>query len=306
MIADGLQKPNTPQEEVKRLTEALLLEVIKILGLPRTRGWCEACRLLFGRGLRNLAEIGLTFDRLLVERGLREASAWALTHWCHNLLAQGQENTPLQGPLLIISNHPGTYDALVLAAHLPRPDLHFIVSDLPFFRALKNFSRRAFFIPPNVKDAVGRMAGMLAAVRHLKSGRAVLLMGSGTIDPDPAVYPGARKNLQRWTEAANLFLRFVPETHVLLAIVSHVLHPKWAHHPLVHLWRNGLERRRVAEFFQVIQQLFHPGSLYVSPRVTFSPAWTASELGDSPRKALIQRATALLEAHCTLFGGYPA
>ncbi len=296
----------TWEEETQRLTEALLFEVVKILGLPRADGWRDLCRILFGRGLRNLAEIGLTFDRMLVERGLREASEWALTHWCRGILARGQENAPAEGPLLIISNHPGTYDALVVASRLPRPDLHIIASDLSFFRSLQNFSRRVFFIPINVKDAAGRMAGMLAAVRHLKQDGAVLLMGSGTIDPDPAVFPGALANLQRWTEAANLFLRFVPQTRVLLAAVSHVVHPKWARHPLPRIWREGLQRRRVAEFCQVIQQLFRPGSLYVSPRVSFSSPFTAEELGDSPREALIRHETLLLAEHCRLFGGCPA
>lgn len=294
------------EEETQRLTDALLLEVVKILGLPRADGWRDLCRLLFGRGLRNLAEVGLTFDRMLVERGLREASEWALTHWCRGILARGQENAPAEGPLLVISNHPGAYDALVLASRLSRPDLRLIVSDLPFFRSLQNFSRRVFYIPFNVKDAAGRMAGMLSAVRYLKEGGAVLLMGSGTIDPDPAVYPGALENLRRWTEAANLFLRFVPETRVLLAAVSHVLHPKWARHPLPRLWREGLERRRMAEFCQVIQQLFRPGSLYVSPRVSFSSPLTAAELGNSPREALMERETFLLIEHCREFGGYPA
>ncbi|MCS7010692.1 MAG: 1-acyl-sn-glycerol-3-phosphate acyltransferase [Anaerolineales bacterium] len=293
------------EEEIQRLIDALLVEVVKILGLPQTSSWRGLCRLLFARGLRNLAEIGLTFDRMLVEHGLREASEWALTHWCRDILARGQENVPAEGPLLIISNHPGAYDALVLASQLSRPDLHIIVSDLPFFRALQNFSRRVFFIPFNIKDAAGRMAGMLSAMRYLKNGGAVLLMGSGTIDPDPAVYPGARENLQRWTEAVNLFLRFVPRTRILLATVSHILHPKWAHHPLPRLWREGLERRRVAEFCQVLQQLFHPGSLYVSPRLSFSHPLTAEELGDSPRQELIRRAYALLETHCALFGGIP-
>lgn len=291
------------EDELQRLNESLLIEVVKILGLPRTDGWRSLCGLLFGRGLRNLAEIGLTFDQMLVEHGLRDASEWALTHWCRGILARGQENVPAQGPLLVISNHPGAYDALVIASRLPRPDLRIIASDLPFFHALDNLSRRIFFIPFNVRDAAGRMAGMLSAVRYLKDGGAVLLMGSGTIDPDPAVYPGALENLQRWTEAANLFLRFVPQTRVLLAAVSHILHPKWTRHPLTWFQRGGMEKRRVAEFCQVIQQLFRPGSLYVSPRLSFSTPLTAADLGDSPRDILVERETSLLMEHCRVFGG---
>lgn len=291
------------EEEIQRLNNTLLAEVVKVLGLPPTKGWRGVCGRLFGRGLDNLARVGLTFDQMLPESGLGGASEWALAHWCRDILARGQGNVPAQGPLLVISNHPGAYDALVVASRLPRPDLHIIASDLPFLRSLHNLSRRIFFIPLNVRDAAGRMAGTLSAVRHLKDGGAVLLMGSGTFDPDPAVYPGALENLQRWTEAASLFLRFVPQTRVLLAAVSHILHPKWRRHPLTWFQRGGMEKRRAAEFCQVVQQLFRPGSLYVSPRLSFSAPFTAADLGDSPRFALIQREASLLVEHCQEFGG---
>jgi hypothetical protein len=147
------------------------------------------------------------------------------------------------------------------------------------------------------------MAGMLSAVRYLKDGGAVLLMGSGTIDPDPAVYPGALAHLQRWTEAASLFLRFVPETRILLTAVSHIVSPKWARHPLTWLQRGLMQKRRIAEFGQVLQQVFFPGSLYVSPRVSFAEPLTIAELGNSPRDALVEQEAGLLIEHCREFGG---
>jgi hypothetical protein len=45
-------------------------------------------------------------------------------------------------------------------------------------------------------------------------------MGSGTIDPDPVVYPGAAAHLHHWPEAVNIFLRLVPQTSILLAAIS--------------------------------------------------------------------------------------
>lgn len=294
------------EQEIQRVSDAVLVDILKVLGLPPTESWRSLCTLLFGRATRRLAGIGLTFDRMISESGLAQAADWALANWCRGILARGQDNVPAQGPLLVVSNHPGAYDALVIASRLPRPDLHIIASDLPIFHALHNFSQRVFFIPFNVKDAAGRMAGMLSAVRYLKDGGAVLLMGSGTIDPDPAVYPGALENLQRWTEAASLFLRFVPRTRVLLSAVSHIVSPKWARHPLTWLRRGGMEKRRMAEFGQVIQQLFRPGSLYVSPRLSFSAPLTAADLGDSPRAILVEREANLLQEHCREFGGNPA
>ena len=144
---------------------------------------------------------------------------------------------------------------------------------------------------------------MLSAVRCLKQGGAVLLMGSGTIDPDPAIYHGAVESLQRWTDAVNLFSRLVPQIQIMLAVVSHIVSPKWASHPLTWLQRGGMEKRRIAEFGQLIQQLFFPGSLFVSPRLSFSPALTNKDLGESPRSELIRKEYQLLASHCHIFGG---
>jgi hypothetical protein len=293
------------EDDVRRMSEDLIYEIVNAFGLPKTEGWYRRVRPFLHKATEHLAHIGLTCDRMIAENGLRKAAEWSLSHWCRDIRVRGRENIPADGPLLIVSNHPGAYDALVIAAQLPRPDLHVIASDLPFLRSLKNASRRIFFIPINKSDTAHRMAGMLSAVRYLKDGGAVLLMGSGTIDPDPAVYPGALAHLQRWTEAASLFLRFVPRTHVLLTAVSHIVSPQWARHPLTWLQRGGMEKRRIAEFGQVIQQLFRPGSLYVSPRLSFAPTLTAAELGDSPRDALVEREASLLKEHCREFGGCP-
>ena len=292
-------------ENIHRLSDNLIYEILNAFGLPKTEGWYRRFRLVFHKATERLSHIGLTFDRMIVESGLRKAAEWSLGHWCRGILARGQENVPAEGPLLVVSNHPGAYDALVITAKLPRPDLRIIASDLPFLRSLPNASQRIFFIPINKLETFQRMGGILSAMRYLKDGGAVLLMGSGTIDPDPAVYPGALNHLQRWTEAASLFLRFVPQTRVMMTAVSHIVSPKWARHPLTWLRRDGMERRRIAEFGQVLQQLFLPGSLYVSPRLSFAPALTAAELGDSPRVALVKRESLLLEEHCREYGGSP-
>jgi hypothetical protein len=289
--------------EIQRVSDSILGDILKILGLPPNAGWHKFCSHLFRKAIQHLAEIGLTFDQMIASDGFRKASEWSLNQWCRDIRVSGSDNVPHVGPLLIVSNHPGAYDALVISAQLPRPDLNIIASDLPFFRALHNLSQRIFFIPFNTDDAIGRMGGMLSAVRYLKDGGAVLLMGSGTIDPDPAVYPGALENLHRWTEAASLFLRFVPQTRIILTAVSHIVSPHWARHPLTWLRRGGMEKRWIAEFGQVIQQLFFPGSLYVSPRLSFSKIISAPELGNSPRDALVQREALLLTDHCRQFGG---
>jgi hypothetical protein len=94
-------------DELQLVSDSLLGDILKVLDLPHTDGWRSLCALLFGQATQHLAKISLTFNRMIIENGLRRASDWALTRWCHDIRARGQENVPAEGPLLVVSNHPG-------------------------------------------------------------------------------------------------------------------------------------------------------------------------------------------------------
>ena len=58
----------------------------------------------------------------------------------------------------------------------------------------------------------------------------------------------------------------------------------------------------MAEYFQIMQQLFFPGSLKIKPRVSFGPPLSVAELlEDNPQqdlhRAIIHQAQILLEEH---------
>jgi hypothetical protein len=77
---------------------------------------------------------------------------------------------------------------------------------------------------------------------------------------------------------------------------------RWAHHPITWLKRIDWQKRRLAEFSQVLQQLFLPGSLYLSPRISFAAPVGVAELleesgTDRPLPAAIARGKALLAQH---------
>ena len=251
-----------------------------------------------------MAEIGVTFDRLCREEGLTTASTWALTNWCSGIRSRGAEGVPADGPLLVVSNHPGTYDALVIASELGRPDLRIIVSDIPFLKRLPHACGLFYFVDEEVG---GRALAARRAIRHLQSGGALLLYGTGLIDPDPALFADAALTFERWSRSAELFLRRAPQTRVIPCVVSHAVAAGWVHSPLTWLRRDPIDKRRLAEFGQVIQQLFRPGSLYLSPRVSFGAPLEAARLFDQGKSSLmanlVQSERALLEEHCRAFGG---
>ena len=281
---------------ITRLSDSLLFEILNAVGLPKTEKLRALVRPIFRKATEHLAAIGFTFDHLVEKSGFPKAADWALSNLCKGILARGTETIPNEGPLLVVSNHPGTYDALVITSQLQRQDIGIVASDIPFLMQLPFACRHFFFVS---RDTHQRMLAARAVIRHLKGGGAALIYGSGTIDPDPAISPEAEEHLEHWYPSLSLFLRFVPQTRVLLSIVSHALSPKWAFHPVTFLRRKGMEKRRVAEFGQVLQQLMKPGSLYISPRVTFAPPLSLQDISSNQNTLLtiVKKAKLLMQDH---------
>jgi hypothetical protein len=169
---------------------------------------------------------------------------------------------------LVIANHCGAYDFLVIPSQLCRSDIKIISSDIPFLKNLPNASDHLFFLTEATSD---RMTAARGALRYLHSGGSLLFFGTERIDPDLAVHPNAGKSIAEWSPSIDLFLRQAPETRVVVAICSGIMSSRWAHHPLTRLRHLDWQKRRLAEFGQVLQQLFSPGKYYVSPCVSFAP-----------------------------------
>ncbi|MFH1524872.1 MAG: 1-acyl-sn-glycerol-3-phosphate acyltransferase [Chloroflexota bacterium] len=246
-----------------------------------------------------LARIGITFDRNVVQHGFAHAMGFALKDFIHTVTARGIDDFPPQGPLLVFSNHPGTYDSLIIASHLRRDDLCLISGDIPFLRRLPHANKHFYFVK---NDPNTRMAAARQAIRHLKEGGAVLVYGFGHIDPDPAVYNDTSDHIDQWSRSIDLFLKTVPEINLLISIVSHVVSPKWRRSLLYHLRRNPIDRRRLVEFGQVMTQLLFPGTFKQSPFISFTPPLSVPELrrgsaSDRLLPTVIARGKALLAEH---------
>jgi hypothetical protein len=290
--------------EIRKLSDAVIGEIFLALGFSKT-GWAfRTFGRLFHKAADRLSTIAVTSDRMIASDGFPQAAAWMLKNFCTSLTSRGEETIPPTGPLLIISNHAGTYDTFVLVSQIGRDDLSLIASDVPFLKYLPNANAHLIFLSDQTQD---RMVAARAGIQHLKKGGALLLYGTGLIDPDPAVYPDAEKWIEKWLPSIDLFLRTVPETRVVLSIVSGVVSKRWADHPITWLKRIDWQKRRLAEFSQVLQQLFRPGSLYLAPCVSFAPPVDIEILrlesgSDRVLPAAIARGQKLLVEHCKHFG----
>jgi hypothetical protein len=275
--------------------------VFVAVGLPRQGAARRRLGGIADRPARRLATLMVEFDRRTRDNGLRDGCRYLLPTFVSHVDYPGAENVPATGPVLVCANHPGAYDGFCMVAGLPRDDIRVLTSDIPFFSALPHVSSHLI---QTDTDPYRRLAAVRASIRHLQSGGIVHTFARGFLEPDPLSAPGAVDDaiasLQEWSPSLELILRKAPETRVVVAIGGGVVSPRWLRSPLVRYRKTPHQRRKLAEFMQIIYQLLRPGRLLMAPRVAFGPALSPAELMPSEPGALqriIASARDVLTAH---------
>lgn len=288
------------------LRQAVLREFFWLLDLPEESLLRRAAQPVLDPVVGRFTDLAAEFDRRVAQVGLPAAVRPYVPRFTHGVTALGVDQVPASGPVLLVSNHPGAYDLFAVLAQLPRDDVRVVVSEISILRHLPATGPHFIFIG---RTEQSRMAAVRAAVRHLRAGGLLFIFPGGIVDPDPATMPGAASALQRWSPSLELFLRRAPQTRVVPIVVSGVLSPAWLRSPVTRLRQERKDRQKVAEAFQVAQQLLFPGTLRTSPRVTFGPALWAGDLlrPDAPvppLQAIVdhQRTLLLLHQHLAASG----
>jgi hypothetical protein len=246
-----------------------------------------------------LGRILARFDARIDRLGLAHAAAATLLDLGATWTRAGHA-PPHHGPLLVVANHPGAYDALVLLAALGRDDAAIVAADRPFLRSLPSFARHLIFVPDgSSSDTLKRTHGVRHALRHLAAGKALVQFGGGRIEPDPA-FPVDRgvDLLGQWAPGTGTLVRGAVRARgaVVAAIVEGVHSPR-----AKRLWITRLAERRglttLAPLLQIGLRRYHD----VAARARFAAPAPASELLDGGGDAAItararERARALLAA----------
>ena len=287
-------------DETLSLAKILVDELVGAFGLPRTPFFRGLFWFLFRRILTRFTALGVTFDRITGDEGLPQGSTWALARFSVQVAARGGEHIPASGPLLVVANHPGAYDAFAIYSQLVRTDIQWISTEIPFLDALPHVRPHVIFASRT--DARSRISALRSAIRHLKEGGTLLYFGAGHRDPDPSVYPGAAEQIDTWLPGIDVFFRHVPGLQMLPTIVSGVVSPRWAHHPITWLRRKPIDSRRLAEFGQIISLMLHPERQRMDSHVSFGPPLALAALQEESGTkdvlpAVIAREKALLTEH---------
>ena len=273
------------------LIEINLDDLLDALGLQTLRGaWPRVMlRPLVGRFTRTVR----AFDDRVGAAGLADASAWVLQRLAGGLQVAGAAHIPMQGPLLVLANHPGMTDTVALFASLKmRPDLRVIARDRPFLRALPHASSSLILLAD--ADDNSRVRALYAGLKHLRRGGALLTFPAGEIEPDPAAAGRgpAVDALQAWSESSALIARAVPQARIVTAIVSQVVSGRSLHHPLTRLRRHTADRERLAAAMQILW----PPYQAMPARVAFSAPLRAADTQSAAelRQAIVALASALM------------
>jgi hypothetical protein len=288
----------------KNVERDILIEIYRAAKIPDWRAVRRLVAYALRKPVSHFSGLIANLDTIIGRDGIVAAAKYALPELCRPADALGQEGIPASGPLVIASNHPGTYDAFSIISNLPRDDVKLIVSGIPFFQNLPHASRHFIFATHNTNE---RTNVIRQSIRHLQNGGALLIFPSGRLDPDPSVLPGAIDGLRRWSRSIEVFLRKVPESRLVLTITSGVLSGEYINHFIPRMFKNDHERRRITEFIQVIHQMVRLEPLDLYPKVSFARPLSGEIFqsgGRDEQSALImQKAGQLLDFHMSRF--YP-
>ncbi len=281
-----------------QLRAAAYEEIFKVLGMSPRNYLRKVLVPLLWLPIQRFALLAERFDHLVASSGFHEAMRQIIPSFIRGVEVSGNDDIPRQGPLLVVSNHPGTYDSLVITASLPRNDIRIIASGLiHFLRNLPATSQHLIFTTLNAHE---RMMVIRRMIRELREGKSLLIYPSGKLDPDPAHLPGAEQALMRWSPSVELIMRKVPQTRVVVAMVSNVLSPNAWRNPFQRFLKDTQQRLQTAEIFQVLQQMLFSRKFDLVPRVAFSGPYTISQLEEEApgssalMPVIIQKAQSLL------------
>lgn len=246
------------------------------LSLPDTTLVNRVIHRIFGSFLTGVIDAAVTFDEMIAERSVNEACAWISSVCGEPPEVVGVENIPAEGPVLLVSNHPGYFEGMLLIGQMPREDIRIVAAGVPYFKKLPHARPHFFYTDHSEGENV---AALRKAVSHLKEGGAFMIFPTGQADPDPDAMAGSSQRLEDWSESVALMLRRVPETKLVPAVVSGIVKPGFLRHPLALIQKSRRPRIRVAELLQMYRQFGTRDHPPISrPRLTIGEPVSGEEL----------------------------
>lgn len=260
---------------IQEIQSAITDEIFFALGLKRRGVLRKSLGWLFSLPTKKFAHMMAAVDQAIKAGGPPAGCQKMMDLLNIRVQALGRSHIPVAGPAIILSNHPGAYDSMAIGSLIPRRDLKAIVYKTRLYQVLPHMHSNLMYVSDDPKE---NMVALRQAVSYLRQGGILLQFGSGLIEPDPANHMIGDEVFEQWSPSLEILLRKAPETQVVPTIASGVLLKNFEGNPLIKLRRNAMDRRRLAEFIQIIQQLMFPKSVQAFPRISFGERFTLDEV----------------------------
>lgn len=276
---------------LERLSVLEIVDAAALGGAPRVVR--AAVELAARVPSRRLGRVLARFDADVGELGLSSAARRVMLALGARVEVEGELPARDRGAALVVTNHPGAYDALATMATLGRDDVALVAAERPFLRAMPHVTQHLIFVADD--RATARAAGLRRAVDWLREGHVLVQYGAGAIEPDARFVARGGEVLGAWHGGTGLLAARASQMGALVVpvFVEGVHSPRAKMLPFVRL----AERRGITTIAPLVQATM-PGFRDVVVRVRYGAPLAASALasaaGPEERTAIVREAVRAL------------
>jgi 1-acyl-sn-glycerol-3-phosphate acyltransferase len=171
-------------ERLRHFESVCRRDLSNLTGLSRSRIGRWALDVLLGSRVGRFAGDMAAFDADLTTQGVMEASQALCARYRGQVVAEGIEHVPTDGPVLLVANHPGMFDTLAIYATVPRPDIRALARPQPLLVLISALAPHLLMLPD---EGPSRSGGLREVLRTLRTGGSLLLFPAGHLEPEPTL-----------------------------------------------------------------------------------------------------------------------
>jgi len=254
-LLNSQPEPALPPPPIDEIANEVVRDVSQVFKFNTDSWWYGLWQKLLKIPATRFASFMRSADLQVGMRSMWEAARDLLLRYSGGWDVDGGLHLPKEGPLLVISNHPGATDSLAALAVVERPDVHMVANARPFLEVLPNTSEHMVYLDKQTTD---RMTALRNLVRFLEQGSAVVILPRGNIEPEPTLFPGALESLRYWSNSLGILLNRVPETKLQLVLAQNVLTPQAWDNPITKLGKTTNRKHEISMVLQlIVQSLFN-------------------------------------------------